>query len=605
MSKSKSGSKRTPAHYVAWTAGSGHEQRGRAPTLLGMAADLCKSAKDGTRYDWRQTWLAGVFTDGRIMLEITPTMPNYGKATAKLEADYPPGEKGGFRPIHDTARMMLKTAKCHGEAAAFIAWRVKDGECELMLEDGRGERAAVKAKYVGMAQRLYPDCVFHLDARRDADEYAVIIVSGGERVGMLMPLGGEQVKVAIIDAETGERVAALEQPDQAAPPTPEPTPTMTAETAAFVSGMEAFTTGEAAKICQVAPRTISKWFDSGRLKGYREPQTNNRMIPRRDLIAFLEDNGMPVPDSLRPVAAAPVPTAEPADKEPCDDCGGIISRQDGDADGAYSSGDGRTVCGPCHDRIAESLATPAPAPATTEAPATMTECLHEAKRRHPGVLCVFRVGDFYEFYGADAVIIGKALNLATVTRQDGAGKLVMGGFPHAALEDNLRTLLRAGHRIAVCDRADMKAAPAAAIADATPTTAAPENAGGSTIGGRPATREIVSLASGTLARLFGVAAYSGIDAATMKWCAWADAQSKDWPTWVDCWVEYSRATTAAAEPAPEPEPQSKPPAMPELKIGGEGAFALLSRGLGVRLAEMVSINVRPGRRERRRMAAAS
>ena len=41
-----------------------------------------------------------------------------------------------------------------------------------------------------------------------------------------------------------------------------------------------FTTGQVAKICQVAPRTVSKWFDSGRLKGYRIPGSQDRRIPR-------------------------------------------------------------------------------------------------------------------------------------------------------------------------------------------------------------------------------------------------------------------------------------------------------------------------------------
>ena len=37
-----------------------------------------------------------------------------------------------------------------------------------------------------------------------------------------------------------------------------------------------FTTGQVAKICKVAPRTVSKWFDSGRLKGYRIPGSQDR-----------------------------------------------------------------------------------------------------------------------------------------------------------------------------------------------------------------------------------------------------------------------------------------------------------------------------------------
>ena len=44
-----------------------------------------------------------------------------------------------------------------------------------------------------------------------------------------------------------------------------------------------FTTGQVAKICKVAPRTVSKWFDSGRLRGYRIPGSQDRRIPREHL----------------------------------------------------------------------------------------------------------------------------------------------------------------------------------------------------------------------------------------------------------------------------------------------------------------------------------
>jgi two-component system, OmpR family, response regulator RpaA len=55
-----------------------------------------------------------------------------------------------------------------------------------------------------------------------------------------------------------------------------------------------FTTGQVAKICQVAPRTVSKWFDSGRLRGYRIPGSQDRRIPRDHLIKFLKENKMPL-----------------------------------------------------------------------------------------------------------------------------------------------------------------------------------------------------------------------------------------------------------------------------------------------------------------------
>jgi excisionase family DNA binding protein len=55
-----------------------------------------------------------------------------------------------------------------------------------------------------------------------------------------------------------------------------------------------FTTGQVAKICSAAPRTVSKWFDSGRLKGYRIPGSQDRRIPREQLIRFLKEHGMPL-----------------------------------------------------------------------------------------------------------------------------------------------------------------------------------------------------------------------------------------------------------------------------------------------------------------------
>ena len=60
--------------------------------------------------------------------------------------------------------------------------------------------------------------------------------------------------------------------------------------------MKVFTTGQVAKICKVAPRTVDKWFDSGRLKGYCIPGSRDRRIPRSYLKKFLEEHGMPLGD---------------------------------------------------------------------------------------------------------------------------------------------------------------------------------------------------------------------------------------------------------------------------------------------------------------------
>lgn len=55
-----------------------------------------------------------------------------------------------------------------------------------------------------------------------------------------------------------------------------------------------FTTGQVARICQVAPRTVSKWFDTGRLGGYRIPGSDDRRIPRTALLKFLSENHIDV-----------------------------------------------------------------------------------------------------------------------------------------------------------------------------------------------------------------------------------------------------------------------------------------------------------------------
>jgi excisionase family DNA binding protein len=55
-----------------------------------------------------------------------------------------------------------------------------------------------------------------------------------------------------------------------------------------------FTTGQVAKICHVAPRTVSKWFDTGKLKGYRIPGSQDRRIPREQLVRFMKDNHIPL-----------------------------------------------------------------------------------------------------------------------------------------------------------------------------------------------------------------------------------------------------------------------------------------------------------------------
>jgi excisionase family DNA binding protein len=57
---------------------------------------------------------------------------------------------------------------------------------------------------------------------------------------------------------------------------------------------DVLTTGEVARICNVAPRTVSKWFDSGALTGYRIPGSKDRRIPLNQLIKFMKQHNMPL-----------------------------------------------------------------------------------------------------------------------------------------------------------------------------------------------------------------------------------------------------------------------------------------------------------------------
>lgn len=57
---------------------------------------------------------------------------------------------------------------------------------------------------------------------------------------------------------------------------------------------DVLTTGEVAKVCNVAPRTVSKWFDSGQLKGYRIPGSKDRRIPVAALIHFMKEHNIPM-----------------------------------------------------------------------------------------------------------------------------------------------------------------------------------------------------------------------------------------------------------------------------------------------------------------------
>ena len=75
------------------------------------------------------------------------------------------------------------------------------------------------------------------------------------------------------------------------------------------------------------------------------------------------------------------------------------------------------------------------------------------KAKHPGALLLFRVGDFYETFGEDAVIASKVLDIVLTKRANGAAAHIeLAGFPHHSLDNYLPKLVRAGNRVAVCDQ---------------------------------------------------------------------------------------------------------------------------------------------------------
>ena len=78
---------------------------------------------------------------------------------------------------------------------------------------------------------------------------------------------------------------------------------------------------------------------------------------------------------------------------------------------------------------------------------------NQIKGRYPGALLLFRVGDFYETFGEDAVKASKTLDIVLTKRANGSQKeMELAGFPHHAMDTYLPKLVRAGYRVAICDQ---------------------------------------------------------------------------------------------------------------------------------------------------------
>ena len=75
------------------------------------------------------------------------------------------------------------------------------------------------------------------------------------------------------------------------------------------------------------------------------------------------------------------------------------------------------------------------------------------KAKYPDALLLFRVGDFYETFGADAIKAAGILGIVLTKRRNGAASFVeLAGFPHHSLDTYLPKLVRAGNRVAICDQ---------------------------------------------------------------------------------------------------------------------------------------------------------
>ena len=89
-------------------------------------------------------------------------------------------------------------------------------------------------------------------------------------------------------------------------------------------------------------------------------------------------------------------------------------------------------------------------PKDTETP--LMKQYNAIKTKYPDALLLFRVGDFYETFGADAIKAANILGIVLTSRNNGGSKLELAGFPYHSLNTYLPKLVRAGLRVAICDQ---------------------------------------------------------------------------------------------------------------------------------------------------------
>ena len=78
---------------------------------------------------------------------------------------------------------------------------------------------------------------------------------------------------------------------------------------------------------------------------------------------------------------------------------------------------------------------------------------NKIKSKYPDAVLLFRVGDFYETFGEDAIITSKVVGIVLTKRGAGSSsEIELAGFPHHSLDTYLPKLVRAGYRVAICDQ---------------------------------------------------------------------------------------------------------------------------------------------------------
>src|SRR5688572_2801516 len=88
--------------------------------------------------------------------------------------------------------------------------------------------------------------------------------------------------------------------------------------------------------------------------------------------------------------------------------------------------------------------------ATKETP--LMKQYNTIKAKYPDALLLFRVGDFYETFGEDAIRAAKILSITLTSRNNGGDQTELAGFPHHAINTYLPKLVKAGCRVAICDQ---------------------------------------------------------------------------------------------------------------------------------------------------------